>query len=68
MKVVFQRNYQKTRGLHQKYIFPSGEGWTTTNLLSAIATQNPSSNYDLVTLLIGVQQPISKTFSLYEIP
>lgn len=29
-------------------------GWTTTNLISAIKTQNPDSNYDLVTLLIGV--------------
>ena len=29
-------------------------GWTTTNLKSAIASQNPSNDYDLVTLLIGV--------------
>jgi acyl-CoA thioesterase-1 len=29
-------------------------GWTTTNLISAIKTQNLESNYDLVTLLIGV--------------
>nr|WP_315149141.1 SGNH/GDSL hydrolase family protein [uncultured Flavobacterium sp.] len=29
-------------------------GWTTTNLISAIKTQNLDSNYDLVTLLIGV--------------
>lgn len=29
-------------------------GWTTTNLIAAIKTQNPDSNYDLVTLLIGV--------------
>jgi lysophospholipase L1-like esterase len=29
-------------------------GWTTSNLLSAIASQNPSPNYDIVTLLIGV--------------
>ena len=42
-------------------------GWTTTNLLSAIATQNPSSNYDLFTLLIGVNnQYQNKPFSLYE--
>lgn len=42
-------------------------GWTTTNLLSAIAAQNPSSNYDLVTLLIGVNnQYQNKPFSLYE--
>jgi acyl-CoA thioesterase-1 len=29
-------------------------GWTTTNLINAVKTQNPDSNYDLVTLLIGV--------------
>lgn len=29
-------------------------GWTTTNLINAINTQNLDSNYDLVTLLIGV--------------
>ncbi len=41
--------------------------WTTTNLLSAVATQNPSSNYDLVTLLIGVNnQYQNKHFSIYE--
>ena len=42
-------------------------GWTTTNLLSAIATQNPTSNYDLVTLLIGVNnQYLNKPFAIYE--
>lgn len=42
-------------------------GWTTTNLKSAIASQNPPSDYDLVTLLIGVNnQYQSKPFSLYE--
>ena len=42
-------------------------GWTTTNLISAINTQNRPSNYDLVTLLIGVNnQYQSKPFSLYE--
>lgn len=42
-------------------------GWTTTNLKSAIATQNPSNDYDLVTLLIGVNnQYQNKPFSLYE--
>jgi lysophospholipase L1-like esterase len=29
-------------------------GWTTDELKQAIATQNPSSDYDLVSLLIGV--------------
>ncbi len=42
-------------------------GWTTTNLLSAIATENPTSNYDLVTLLIGVNNQFQgKPFSVYE--
>jgi acyl-CoA thioesterase I len=29
-------------------------GWTTSNLITAINNENPDSNYDLVTLLIGV--------------
>jgi len=42
-------------------------GWTTTNLLSAIESQMPSSNYDLVTLLIGVNnQYQNRPFALYE--
>lgn len=42
-------------------------GWTTTDLLSAIAVENPSKDYDLVTLLIGVNnQYQGKPFSLYE--
>ncbi|MBE8725133.1 SGNH/GDSL hydrolase family protein [Flavobacterium hungaricum] len=42
-------------------------GWTTTNLLSAINTQNPDSNYDLVTLLIGVNNQYQhRNFSVYE--
>lgn len=42
-------------------------GWTTTNLVSAINNQNPDSNYDLVTLLIGVNnQYQGRDFSIYE--
>lgn len=42
-------------------------GWTTANLISAINDENPDSNYDLVTLLIGVNnQYQNKTFELYE--
>jgi len=42
-------------------------GWTTTNLKSAITAENPTSDYDLVTLLIGVNnQYQGKPFSLYE--
>ncbi|WP_040247173.1 SGNH/GDSL hydrolase family protein [Psychroserpens mesophilus] len=42
-------------------------GWTTTNLKTAIANENLQNDYDLVTLLIGVNnQYQSKPFSLYE--
>ncbi|MCI9845261.1 SGNH/GDSL hydrolase family protein [Flavobacterium pectinovorum] len=42
-------------------------GWTTTNLISAINQQKTESNYDLVTLLIGVNnQYQGKDFSVYE--
>jgi acyl-CoA thioesterase-1 len=42
-------------------------GWTTTNLISAINAENPASNYDLVTLLIGVNYLYQgKPFSIYE--
>lgn len=42
-------------------------GWTTSNLISAVKEQNPDSNYDLVTLLIGVNnQYRGRDFSVYE--
>ncbi len=42
-------------------------GWTTTDLLSAIAAENPSKDYDLVTLLIGVNnQYQNKPFAIYK--
>ena len=42
-------------------------GWTTTNLKSAIASSNPSTDFDLVTLLIGVNnQYQNKPISLYQ--
>lgn len=42
-------------------------GWSTSNLISAIASQNLSAEYDLVTLLIGVNnQYQNKSFALYE--
>jgi len=42
-------------------------GWTTSNLKAAIATQNPTNDFDLVTLLIGVNnQYQNKPFSLFE--
>jgi lysophospholipase L1-like esterase len=42
-------------------------GWTTSNLTSAIDNQSLASNYDLVTLLIGVNNQYQRTsFSVYE--
>lgn len=35
-------------------VYLATTGWTTGNLLNAIATQNPAPAYDLVSLLIGV--------------
>lgn len=42
-------------------------GWTTTNLKTAISNENLIAEYDLVTLLIGVNnQYQNRPFSLYE--
>lgn len=42
-------------------------GWTTSNLIAAIKNENLESNYDLVTLLIGVNNQFQHMdFSLYE--
>ena len=42
-------------------------GWTTSNLLQAIQDQDPSSDQDLVTLLIGVNNQYQhQSFSIYE--
>jgi lysophospholipase L1-like esterase len=42
-------------------------GWTTSNLLNAINLENLQTNYDLVTLLIGVNnQYQQKPFSVYQ--
>jgi lysophospholipase L1-like esterase len=42
-------------------------GWTTSNLTSAINNQSLASNYDLLTLLIGVNNQYQLTsFSVYE--
>ncbi len=35
-------------------------GWTTSNLAGAIASKNPANNYDLVTLMIGVNDQYQK--------
>ena len=43
-------------------------GWTTGSLLTAINNQNPAGDFDLVTLLIGVNnQYQGELFSLYEL-
>lgn len=42
-------------------------GWTTSSLISAINTENPPNDYDLVTLLIGVNNEFqNRPFSIYE--
>lgn len=42
-------------------------GWTTTNLKTAISNADPQTDFDLVTLLIGVNnQYQNKPFELYE--
>lgn len=42
-------------------------GWTTTNLLEAISTEKPANHYNLITLLIGVNNQYQKLpFSVYE--
>ena len=42
-------------------------GWTTSNLKSAITSQNTPNDYDLVTLLIGVNnQYQNMPFNVYE--
>lgn len=42
-------------------------GWTTSNLLNAVTNQSLLPNYDLVTLLIGVNnQYQNRPFELYE--
>lgn len=42
-------------------------GWTTTNLKNAITSQNPANDYDLVTLLIGVNnQYQGMPFEMYQ--
>lgn len=42
-------------------------GWTTTNLINAIEDENIADDYNLVTLLIGVNnQYQKKSFSIYE--
>jgi len=42
-------------------------GWNTSQLLSGIASEEPSNDYDIVTLLIGVNNQFQgRPFSVYE--
>jgi lysophospholipase L1-like esterase len=64
LKASLQASYSNSPFLLQVI---AKTGWTTTNLLSEINLVNPSTNFDLVTLLIGVNnQYQNKPFSLYE--
>lgn len=61
LKTGFSTNFQ----INLKVIATTG--WTTTNLIDAIEKENLRSTYDLVTLLIGVNnQYQGKPFSIYE--
>jgi lysophospholipase L1-like esterase len=60
------KKYTNTNDTFQTQIIAQ-TGWTTTNLKTAIATQNPTNDFDLVTLLIGVNnQYQNKPFNVYE--
>lgn len=64
LKVRLEKNMSNTT-VDVKII--ARTGWTTTNLINAITTENPIPDYDLVTLLIGVNNQYQhKDFSLYE--
>ncbi len=41
-------------------VYIAQTGWTTANLQQAINTQNPSPNYDVVSLLIGVNDQFQR--------
>ena len=52
---------------HFKLNIIAQTGWTTTNLINAIDSQTLDKDYDLVTLLIGVNNQYQrKPFSIYE--
>ena len=65
LKLALESHYSTSGSVELKIIAQTG--WTTTNLLSAIDAANLNSNYDLVTLLIGVNNQYSHlNFSIYE--
>lgn len=64
LKTSLKTLYPET-GFSLKVI--AATGWTTSNLISAVNKQNPDSNYDLVTLLIGVNNQYQHIdFSVYK--
>ncbi len=64
LKASLQATYQDNPFLLQVI---AKTGWTTSNLITELNLVNPSNNFDLVTLLIGVNnQYQNKPFSLYE--
>jgi len=65
LKDSIQRHLNRNDTFEVKIIAQTG--WKTSELLSAIASENPSNDYDLVTLLIGVNNQYQhKPFSQYE--
>jgi poly(3-hydroxybutyrate) depolymerase/lysophospholipase L1-like esterase len=65
LKSALLEEYQQEEGVDLQII--ARTGWTTTNLKNAIAEENPDTDFDLVTLLIGVNNQYQKRpFSLYE--
>ena len=65
LKDSLQLRYTALDSLNLQIIAQTG--WTTTNLKNAISSAEPQTDFDLVTLLIGVNnQYQNKPFSLYE--
>lgn len=61
--LVFEYSDQDSVGLQ----VIARTGWTTSNLLTAIESEAPASDFDLVTLLIGVNNQFqNRPFELYE--
>ena len=65
LKDSLQKNLENITSVQSRVIAQTG--WTTSDLKATLIQQNPANDYDLVTLLIGVNnQYQNKPFSLYE--
>jgi lysophospholipase L1-like esterase len=65
LKDSLTQNFEKDTIFSLQVI--ANTGWTTTDLIYAVNDKNISSDFDLVTLLIGVNnQFMGKKFSVYE--